>query len=160
MLLFWCFTTPPPPPQKKLFSLFSMLKKTFSDSDGKSELLFLFSKVYEILFTLFFSSRTFVTFSHLGPWTCMQSHDTLMCFEVHTNTFLTILMFAGQSEPHFFSFKATVQTQIKKKLWIHVAILLFYYPGKGKKWLFLIFSAEKDLKVSYNLFFQCIWNTI
>ncbi len=74
----------------------------------------------------------------------MQSHDTLMCFEVHTNSFLTIVMFACQFDPKKKNcFKATVQTQIKYIYWIYVAILVFYYPGNKKYIIFSLFSMLK-----------------
>ncbi len=71
----------------------------------------------------------------------MQSHDTLMCFEEHTNNFLTILMFAGQFDPHLFCFKATVQTQVKYIIFI-VYMLQF--------WHFTILEREK--KCFFSLF--------
>ncbi len=50
-------------------------------------------KLSEIPVNLSFFSWYSVTFSHLWPWTCMQSHtDTLMCFEVHT-IYVAILAF-------------------------------------------------------------------
>ncbi len=91
----------------------------------------------------------------------MQSHDTLMCFEVHTNKFLTILMFAGQFDPLFFLLQGNC-TQIKYMYWIYVTILVFYDPGKGKISVFSFSVLKKTFflvrkkKVSYNFYFQSI----
>ncbi len=60
----------------------------------------------------------------------MQTHDTLMCFEVHTNNFLMILMFAGQFDPLFFIPWPLYRPKLKIFLGY---MLLFYYPGKEKK---------------------------
>ncbi len=60
MLPFWCFTTPERE-KNCFFSLFSMLNKTSSDSDGKSELSFLFSMYMKYYLTYLFLPEIKIT---------------------------------------------------------------------------------------------------
>ncbi len=83
--------------------------------------------------------------------------DLLNIIKTIKTYFLTILMFAGQFDPHFFHSKAPVQTQIKDCFFFGCMLLFWYFTilERGKL-AFLIFSAEKDLKVSYDFYFQSI----
>ncbi len=60
-------------------------------------LIFELSEVSECFF-----SWNFVTFLHLGSWTCMQSFNTLMCFDVR-NYFIYLRTVPGSIWPAYFN---------------------------------------------------------
>ncbi len=79
----------------------------------------------------------------------MQSQDTLMCFEVHTNNFLTVLMFVGQFDPHSFF----VSRQLyRPKLKIFFGCMLLF-------WYFTILERKKNAIISIFKVYEILFNS-
>ncbi len=84
-----------------------------------------------------------MTFSRLGPWACIQNHYTLMCFEVHTNNFLTILMFADQFDSLFFVSRQPYRPKLKICIGYMLLLWCFTTLEREEICFFPLFSMLK-----------------